>query len=256
MNAKPCIPGADGSRSFSRCTVIVSMVILVGCGLVLEPGCVDPGAASPPVKPVQAVSQSSNPPSVAITDAATTIEKPIENNSDQQVQDEIEEAGQDNEKDESSKGVLGTAGRLLDKAKSKGGSAAVGASQWVQDKIDGAANASGQTADDTWKWANETFEALKAQGLTTSKTTSDWLGQDWKKMESWEYKVVTIDGTDDELAERLNGFGKQGWECFNAENKSAGMVRFYLKKPTFSYLRQLPFKDVIKLVPMMNMEGK
>jgi len=151
--------------------------------------------------------------------------------------------------------VLGIAARLFGKAKSKSGTTATGASQWVQDKLSGAADASSQSADDTLKWANETFESLKSQGLTTAQSTSEWLGQDYNNMESWEYKVVTLKGTDEELATQLNELGKVGWDCFNTESNPTG-TRFYFKKQTFSYMRHLPFKDIIKLVPAMGGEEK
>lgn len=167
-------------------------------------------------------------------------------------ENDLPQDAQDESTEETESGVLGKASKLFEKAKSKTGESASGASQWVQDKIGGAADAGSQTADDTWKWANETFDSLKAQGLTTATDTSEWLGQDWNNMESWQYKVITLAGTDEELTEQLNAIGKNGWECFNTEAKNEGTFRFYLKKPTFSYLRQLPFKDVIKLVPMMN----
>ena len=170
------------------------------------------------------------------------------NHSNAVVSDDLME--QDEDAQETEEGVLGKATRLFNKAKSKSGDTASGASKWVQDKFNGAADAGSQTADDTMKWANDTFESLKSQGLTTAKSTSEWLGQDYTNMDSWEYKVITLDGTDEELAAKLNEFGKLGWDCFNTEAKSTG-TRFYFKKQTFSYMRHLPFKDIIKLVPAM-----
>ncbi len=156
---------------------------------------------------------------------------------------------------ESEPGVLGKAGSLLKQATAKGGATAKGASQWVQDKLGSAADAGGQTAEETMDWANETFEMLKAKGLTTASSTTQWLGEDWSNMESWEYKVVTLGDTDEGLTNTLNDLGKQGWECFETETKPGG-TRFLFKRPTFSYLRHLPFKDVIKLAPLMNNGGK
>jgi hypothetical protein len=148
-------------------------------------------------------------------------------------------------------GVLGKAGELLKKATAQGGQTAKGAGQWVQEQLGGAADAGGKTAEETWAWANETFEMLKAKGLTTASNTSEWLGQDWSNMESWEYKIVTLGDTDEGLTNTLNELGKLGWECFETETRLDG-TRFFFKKPTFSYLRQMPFKDLIKLAPLMN----
>jgi hypothetical protein len=147
-------------------------------------------------------------------------------------------------------GVLGKAKTLFEAAKSQSGSTASGAGKWVQYTLNGATKSGGQTADDTMNWANETFQSLKSQGLTTANDTSEWLGQDFNNMESWEYKIVTSTGNDDEVSELLNQLGTQGWECFSTEHLAPG-TRLFMKKPTHSYLRQLPFKDLIKLVPLM-----
>lgn len=244
MNTKPTKPANYDVNSRHRFVLAIAIAVLIGCGTMLGSGCADSNAAKPPIQPAEKESPAANS-----NLAATTYAPPatVANNDPQDVQDETT--------DKPASGVLGTASKLLEKAKSKGGSTASGASKWVQDKISGATEAGNQSADETLEWANQTYDSLKSQGLTTAKSTSEWLGQDWSNMESWEYKVITLAGTDDELAEKLNAFGKQGWECFNTEAKSEG-TRFYLKKPTFSYLRQLPFKDVIKLIPMMNNPGE
>ena len=148
-------------------------------------------------------------------------------------------AGQDD-------GMLKKAGDLFEKAKSGTGATAKGAKDWVQDKLTGAATASGEAADDTMKWARETFKSLKDKGLTTANTTSEWLSQDWKNMQSWEYKTTSLVEGPEENDKRLNELGAQGWECFHVEGS-----RFYFKKPADSYLRHLPFNDFIKLVPLL-----
>jgi hypothetical protein len=239
MNTKPVKPTKSDLNSRHRFVLAIAVAVLIGCGTMLGSGCADSNAARPPTPPAEK-EPAANSNLTTINHTPTAL---VESNDPQEVQEET--------KQEPESGVLGTAGKLLEKAKSKSGSTAAGASKWVQDKLSGAASAGNETADDTWEWANDTFESLKSKGLTTATSTSEWLGQDWNNMESWEYKVVTLGGTDEKLAEKLNAFGKQGWECFHTEPKTEG-TRFYLKKPTFSYLRQLPFKDVIKLVPMMN----
>jgi len=148
--------------------------------------------------------------------------------------------------------VLSKAGKMVGDAATKSVKSASDAGQWVQDKLGDATKTGAQSASDTWEWANETFESLKSQGLTSAQTTSQWLGQDWKNMESWQYQIVVLEGEPTEVAKKLNEFGEQGWECFEVTETGPSSTKFYLKKPTFSYLRQLPFKDVIKLVPLMN----
>ena len=240
MNTKPIKPTNSDMNSRHCFVLAIAIAVLIGCGTMLDSGCADSNAAKPPTPPAEKESPAANSNVTTINNAPPA---PVENDDPQE--------GQEETKQEPESGVLGTAGKLLEQAKSKSGSTAAGASKWVQDKLSGAAEAGNDTVDDTWEWANDTYDSLKSQGLTTAKSTSEWLGQDWNNMESWEYKVVTLGGTDDELAGELNALGKQGWECFHTEAKTPG-IRFYLKKPTFSYLRQLPFKDVIKLVPLMN----
>lgn len=148
-------------------------------------------------------------------------------------------------------GMLQRAGDLFDRAKSTTGETAKGAKDWVQDKIGGAADASSAAAEDTLKWATDTFESLKSQGLTTASDTSQWLSQDWKNMESWEYNIVAFSQkTDEEKSQQLNELGKNGWECYHVSGTDAAQ-KFYLKKRKESFLRHLPFKDFIKLVPLM-----
>jgi hypothetical protein len=224
-------------RNFFWALPATFMIAMVGLGLLGALGCGET-SAEPELKSVA----SSN-----------TVESPVaksEINLLQETPAEPQASGTAEQAQESDDSVLKQASDLFEKAKSKGGSTASGASRWVQDKFGDAATASGQTADESWQWATETFESLKSQGLTTAGSTSEWLGQDWSNMESWQYKVTTLTGAEEELESQLNEFGKQGWECFNIEQLN-DETRFFFKKPSFSYLRHLPFKDFIKLVPLM-----
>jgi len=145
------------------------------------------------------------------------------------------------------KGMLEAAGDFLKKAKSGTGATAMGAKDWVQKKIGDAATASSESAGDAMGWANDTFESLKESGLTNAENTSQWLSQDWKNMQSWEYKTIVLKATGEGSADdQLNQMGAQGWECFHVDSRT-----FYFKKPADSYLRHLPFRDVIKLIPIL-----
>ena len=145
------------------------------------------------------------------------------------------------------KGLLEKAGDFLEKAKSDTGATAQGAQDWVTQKIGDAANAGGESATDAMSWANDTFESLKENGLTNAENTSQWLKQDWKNMQSWEYKTIELEETADApLDKQLNTLGAAGWECFHIDSG-----KFYFKKPADSYLRHLPFNDFIKLIPLL-----
>lgn len=151
-----------------------------------------------------------------------------------------------------SRSLLGKASDLFNKAKEKGAESAKNATGWVQEKYNGTAGATSDAADGAMKWANDTFESLKAKGMTTANSTSEWLSSDWKNMESWEYKVVSNPPTEaTELESQLNQLGADGWECIDIRDN-----RLVFKKQRESYLRRLPFKDLLKLAPLMNMGEK
>ncbi len=112
----------------------------------------------------------------------------------------------------------------------------------------------GIDGEDTMKWANETFEALKNKGLTTANDAGSWLTQDFKNMNAWEYKVVFVADKQPAAAEKtLNQLGAQRWECFHVQPHAASLM-FYFKKPKRSYLKSLPTSDLMRLVPMMKGE--
>lgn len=112
----------------------------------------------------------------------------------------------------------------------------------------------GIDGEDTMKWANDTFEALKSKGLTTAGDASSWLTQDFKNMNAWEYKVVFIASKQPADAEKaLNQFGSERWECFHVQPNATSLM-FYFKKPKRSYLKSMPTMDLLRLVPMMGGE--
>lgn len=122
------------------------------------------------------------------------------------------------------------------------------AGSWLTNAWQGASDSSSQITNGSLKWADKTFNRLKDQGLTTAESTGDWLTDDWRNMESWEYKIVQAKLIpNDELEAELNRLGQKGWECF-----SISQGQMFFKKPRESYLRRLPFKDLLRLAPLLN----
>ncbi len=118
--------------------------------------------------------------------------------------------------------------------------------------------AAGGTADDTMNWAHDTFVMLKGKGETASDNALDWLKDDWNAMNSWEYSVVSISAEDlasdpSLLESKLNESGKLRWECFHVSDNSTGM-KFFMKRQKKSYLKNIPLKDLMKLVPLLDGE--
>lgn len=149
-------------------------------------------------------------------------------------------------------GLLDRASGLLQRAKQKGGQSAKSANDWVQDKIKDATGTASDSSEEAMKWANGMYESLKAKGMTNASDTSEWLSNDWNNMESWEYKVISCESLDNQqLEDKLNQLGEQGWECFDTSGD-----RLMLKKPRESYLRRLPFKDLLQLAPLINLDQK
>ena len=149
---------------------------------------------------------------------------------------------------EATPSLLGKASKLLSDAQDVTGQQASSTGQWLQGAWNGASDSTGNAVDGSLDWANETFKSLKDQGLTTASSTGEWLSEDWQNMESWQYKVLATDSVPAaELEGKLNELGKQGWECFSVDDQ-----RMIFKKATESYLRRMPFKDILRLAPLLN----
>ncbi len=148
-------------------------------------------------------------------------------------------------------GLMGQASKLLSGAKEVGGQQVAETGKWLKGTWDGATDTTGSAVEGSLGWANQTFKSLKDQGLTTASSTGQWLSEDWQNMESWQYKVLAADSVPAvELEDKLNELGKQGWECFSIDDQ-----RMIFKKASESYLRRLPFKDILRLAPLLN-QGK
>ena len=131
------------------------------------------------------------------------------------------------------------------------------AKKWLSD----AGDATGQTADDTMKWVNDAYKSLSDNGMTTAKNAKDWVAEDWNSINAWEYKVVSVNMTElsdnpNILEETLNANGKLRWECFHVSDNS-GTTRFYMKRHKKSFLKNVPLKDMLKLIPLLDVtDGK
>ena len=158
---------------------------------------------------------------------------------------------QDNDPD-----VLQQAADLLNQTKDASGNFSVKkAADWMKDQLDDAAEAGGSTAEGSLDWANEMYESLKKQGLTTAGSTTEWVAQDWRKMGVWEYKVVQLEDLSPiEIEKKLNELGKQRWECFHVMPLAG--TQMYFKRPARSYLKNIPLKDMLRLIPMLDGSGE
>ena len=138
--------------------------------------------------------------------------------------------------------------------KESGGMASL--AQKAKNMISDASDATSQTADDTMDWVNEMYKSLSDRGLTSANNAGDWVAQDWNAINAWEYKVVNVDHKQiaenpEVLSEQLNENGKHRWECFHVSDVNSGTI-FYMKRQKKSYLRNIPLKDMMKLIPLLD----
>ena len=153
--------------------------------------------------------------------------------------------------------ILAQAASIIDQAKESGSSQAEVASQWLSERMQDVSDSTSQAAGVTGEWATETFQYLKDQGLTTANSTQEWLSEDIQNMGAWHYKVVTLDLTQPtvQMEVTLNELGKERWECFHVLPSSEGQTTLFFKKSRRSYLKSIPFKDAMRLLPLLGSGG-
>ncbi len=77
----------------------------------------------------------------------------------------------------------------------------------------------------------------------------EWAKEDLARYGDWEYRVVTLAELEaDALEEELNELGQERWEVFWVERTDQGL-NLFLKRPTVSYLRAVPFSEIGRVVP-------
>lgn len=93
------------------------------------------------------------------------------------------------------------------------------------------------------------YDRAKEAGEQVPADLMEWAQEDIGQKGSWEYRVIEFETHDAEVLEKhLNSLGAGRWECFWIEDTDAGK-RFYLKKAGRSYLRSIPYGDLLKLLP-------
>ena len=94
-------------------------------------------------------------------------------------------------------------------------------------------------------------------GETTAGTAKDWVVDDISKIGTWQYKVVLVSASVSVMEDTLNRFGTERWEAFSVKEvpTSRGSFLISFKRPHRSYLRQLPAKDLLKLIPLLQSEA-
>ena len=189
-----------------------------------------------------------NEPGIAEVENAPTKIVAKESSPQDQESDEKEESG--------AKKLLNMANKFLDEQAESGSDNAKKAQQWMSDKFGDASDSGSEIAEDAAKWASEAFESLKDKGMTSADSASQWLTEDIRNMNALKYKVIKISLDDlDELEDQLNDLGKLRWDCFHAVEKDGHTILF-LKKERRSILKNIPVRDMMRLIPLMSEGGE
>lgn len=153
------------------------------------------------------------------------------------------------EQEQEATGIVDKVSGLVKSAKSKAPSL-----DDMKKMLDNAGDATGDVANDTLKSINDLYQSLSDQGLTQAKSASEFVKNDWNGMNAWEYKVLDVASADlAGLETKLNEVGKERWDCFHV-SESGASTKFYLKRQKKSYLKNIPLKDLLILVPFLDNE--
>ena len=93
--------------------------------------------------------------------------------------------------------------------------------------------------------AYESLAGLLNQG---SDQAVERVQGDIENVGDWEYRIVELeDGDTEALEAELNLLGDERWEAYWVEPTRNG-VRFYLKRPSISYLSRVPLSTLLRML--------
>ena len=76
-----------------------------------------------------------------------------------------------------------------------------------------------------------------------------WAQEDIENLGDWEYRIVEIDERDDaDVESALNALGDERWEVYWVADGNGG-AKFYLKRPSLSYLSRVPLSTLLRIFP-------
>ena len=100
-----------------------------------------------------------------------------------------------------------------------------------------------------WEEVQRLYEKAKDKGERVPKDIYEWAREDLGAIGDWEYRILTLDDpTPESLQEELNGLGVERWDCFWIERRRDDLT-LYLKRPSRTYLRHIPFSDLMQIIP-------
>ncbi len=100
-----------------------------------------------------------------------------------------------------------------------------------------------------WEEIQRLYEKAKEKGERVPKDIYEWAREDVQGIGDWEYKILTVDHpAPEQLQKQLNELGVERWDCFWVERRGDDVV-LYLKRPSRTYLRHIPFSDLMRIIP-------
>jgi hypothetical protein len=99
-------------------------------------------------------------------------------------------------------------------------------------------------------WANETYSALKEQGLTSASSAYQWWGDEMKKASSWEYRILEVPLDKDELQAKLTEIGSDGWECVGPTVSNDRQLLIF-KRRGISVLSNIPIERSLLILKLL-----
>ena len=204
----------------SACLIVVGFMAVVGCDAQQR------GAAPDSTLPAESVQQTSN-------DGGP-------------VQD-AQEAGDSADADYARR-----ISQMYEEAKRSGQTTATSAAQWISEVTGKAASMGASAADSAGEQLQQLYEQAKKQGETSVGNTKQWAVEDFQKIGDWQYTVESISANDPQaMVNKLNEMGSQRWECFWIDRKQDSTAVLYFKRPMRSYIQRLPYRDLIRLIPLL-----
>jgi hypothetical protein len=165
------------------------------------------------------------------------------------VLESVAEDEDESAKPDSTSGYLDQLKGLAGMAKDSSGSTLDAVSKYIGETYNSATNM-GENLSSSVEWAQKTYEALKANGMTTATTASQWMAEEMKKAKTWEYKVVSVAGSAGDMEFQLNSLGAEGWECFGT-TEIAGAKAILCKRRPISMLSSIPVDRALIMMKML-----
>jgi hypothetical protein len=100
-----------------------------------------------------------------------------------------------------------------------------------------------------WDQVLTFYESAKEQGEQVPKDVYEWVRNDLGSVGDWEYKLFELQSADTATIEKkLNELGTDRWECLWVQPVGV-KTRFYMKRPSRTYLKNLPLSQLLKMIP-------